>query len=212
VQAHIVILAVPAYLHLAIAHLIYAQVGAQFVAYGSVIEPLPEGAASKISAFSKMVKGTPPVSRPLPGSNTALLAARTGNEGLTASLCTVPPPEENSAYHIGSVMRAYRQQGLLVYYVEAAPRDYYLEYESTESHDIAAPNREEIALNFDRSALAVGSKIDTFCESTFKWYGAVVKAVLTDNGTKVYAHQVYSATYSFVMYCVSQFQNVCTLS
>jgi hypothetical protein len=183
--------------------MLFAQVGAQFVAYGSLIEPIPEGAATKISAFSKMVKGTPPVSRPLPGSNTALLAARTGNEGLTAavsSLCTVPPPEENSAYHIGSVMRAYRQQGLLVYYVEAAPREYYLEYESTESHDIAAPNREELALNFDRSALAVGSKIDTFCESTFKWYGAVVKAVLTDNGNKVYAHQVYSTIYSFVLH------------
>jgi hypothetical protein len=163
-------------------------VGAQFVAFGSIIEPIPEGAATKISAFSKMVKGAPPVSRPLPGSNTALLAVRTGNESIAASsLCTVPPPEENSAYHIGSVMRAYRQQGLLVYYVEAAPRDYYLEYESTEPHDIAAPNREEIALNFDRSALAVGSKIDTFCESTFKWYGAVVKAVLAD-GTKVCTH------------------------
>jgi hypothetical protein len=160
-------------------------VGAQFVAFGTVVEHIPENATTKITAFSKMVKGYPPVCRPLPGSNTAMIAAPTDNETVPASsLCSLPTPDESSAYHIGSVMRTYRQKGLLVYYADAAPRDYFLEYETTEPHDIANPNAEETALNFDRSALAVGSKIDTFCESTFKWYGAVVKAVIA-NGTKV---------------------------
>ena len=72
-----------------------------------------------------------------------------------------------SAEFVGHCFRRGRKDGLLLYYVDRAPRDYPLEYESK----IAG------ASSMDWSMMRKDLKVDALCMETFKWYGAKVAEV-----------------------------------
>ncbi|CAN0543406.1 unnamed protein product, partial [Ectocarpus sp. 12 AP-2014] len=72
-----------------------------------------------------------------------------------------------SAEFVGSSFRKGRKDGLLLYYVEKAPRDYPFEVESKAAG----------AASLDWSVMRKNLKVDAFCMETFRWYGAKVAEV-----------------------------------
>lgn len=68
---------------------------------------------------------------------------------------------------VGSSFRRGREDGLLLYYVDRAPRDYPFEYESKAAG----------AASLDWSCMCKLLKVDAFCMETFRWYGAKVAEV-----------------------------------
>lgn len=72
-----------------------------------------------------------------------------------------------SAEFVGSCFRRGRKDGLLLYYVEKAPRDHPFEYESKAAG----------AASLDWSLMRKHLKVDAFCMETFRWYGAKVAEV-----------------------------------
>lgn len=68
---------------------------------------------------------------------------------------------------VGSSFRRGRKDGLLLYYVDRAPRDYPFEYESKAAG----------AASLDWSYMSKHLKVDAFCMETFRWYGAKVAEV-----------------------------------
>ncbi|CAM9362910.1 unnamed protein product, partial [Ectocarpus sp. 4 AP-2014] len=72
-----------------------------------------------------------------------------------------------SAEFVGSCFRKGRKDGLLLYYVEKAPRDYPFEVESKAAG----------AASLDWSVMRKHLKVDAFCMETFRWYGAKVAEV-----------------------------------
>lgn len=71
------------------------------------------------------------------------------------------------AEFVGSCFRKGRKDGLLLYYVEKAPRDYPFEFESKAAG----------AASLDWSVMRKHLKVDAFCMETFRWYGAKVAEV-----------------------------------
>lgn len=71
------------------------------------------------------------------------------------------------AEFVGSSFRRGRKDGLLLYYVDKAPRDYPFEYESKAAG----------AASLDWSYMRKHLKVDAFCMETFRWYGAKVAEV-----------------------------------
>lgn len=72
-----------------------------------------------------------------------------------------------NAEFVGSCFRKGRKDGLLLYYVEKAPRDYPFEFESKAAG----------AASLDWSVMRKHLKVDAFCMETFRWYGAKVAEV-----------------------------------
>lgn len=71
------------------------------------------------------------------------------------------------AEFVGASFRRGRKDGLLLYYVDKAPRDYPFEYESKAAG----------AASLDWSYMRKHLKVDAFCMETFRWYGAKVAEV-----------------------------------
>ena len=71
------------------------------------------------------------------------------------------------AEFVGSCFQRGRKDGLLLYYVDKAPRDYPFEYESKAAG----------AASLDWSLMRKHLKVDAFCMETFRWYGAKVADV-----------------------------------
>lgn len=111
-------------------------------------------------------------------------SAAGADEGGSASKKPKPPPSFSmatfsggldgseargvpSAEYVGSSFRRGRKDGLLLYYVERAPRDYPFEYESKAAG----------AASLDWSLMRKHLKVDAFCMETFRWYGAKVAEV-----------------------------------
>lgn len=72
-----------------------------------------------------------------------------------------------SAEFVGSCFQRGRKDGLLLYYVDKAPRDYPFQYESKAAG----------AASLDWSLMRKHLKVDAFCMETFRWYGAKVADV-----------------------------------
>jgi hypothetical protein len=86
-------------------------------------------------------------------------------------------PSESSDLHVGAAMRAYRHEGVILYYNEEAPRAYEFCYEPAGDSTVPSRVAEETASGFDRAALDRDNKVDCFCVNTFKWYESRVVAV-----------------------------------
>lgn len=71
------------------------------------------------------------------------------------------------AEFVGAAFRRGRTDGLLLYYVDKAPRDYPFEYESKAAG----------AASLDWTFMRKDLKVDAFCMETFRWYGAKVAEV-----------------------------------
>ncbi len=72
----------------------------------------------------------------------------------------------------------------MFYYNERAPLDHPVKYEGCNLRPIDGGPDEA---GFDRAALTYNNKVDTFCQTTVKWYGAKVVGVSDDN-SKVLIH------------------------
>ncbi|CAM9696123.1 unnamed protein product, partial [Choristocarpus tenellus] len=71
---------------------------------------------------------------------------------------------------VGSCFRRQREAGLLLYYVDKAPKDFPFEFESKTAG--------AAGLNWDEMGKDI--KVDAFCMETFRWYGAKVSDVSLD--------------------------------
>ena len=113
----------------------------------------------KANASKKSESTPPPKKRTLPPSfSMAAISMRL--DGTEAH--GVP-----SAEFVGNPFRRGRKDGLLLYYVDKAPGEHPLEYESK----IAG------ASSMDWSMMRKDLKVDALCMETFKWYGAKVAEV-----------------------------------
>ncbi len=87
-------------------------------------------------------------------------------------------------HSLRDILYAYRHCGVVFYYNERAPLDRPIEYEGCNMRPIDGGPDED---GFDRAALTYNSKVDAFCQTTVKWYGAKVVGVSDDN-SKVLIH------------------------
>ncbi len=87
-------------------------------------------------------------------------------------------------HSLRDILYAYRHCGVMFYYNERAPLDHPVEYEGCNMRSIDEGPDDA---GFDRAALIYRSKVDTFCQTTVKWYGSKVVGISDDN-TKVLIH------------------------
>lgn len=136
--------------------------GALLAAVGGSGKKRGVSAVDKASAVGKGASETTQ-NKLRPPSNFSLAAFSGGLDG--SEIQGVPSSE-----YVGSSLRRGRDDGLLLYYADKAPRDYPLECESK----VAG------ASSLDWSKMEKNVKVDAFCMETFKWYGAKVAEVSAD--------------------------------
>ncbi len=101
------------------------------------------------------------------------------------SAAAIPAKRDKYKGHsIRDVLYAYRHCGVVFYYNERAPLDHPVEYEGCNMRSLDEGPDDT---GFDRVALTYNSKVDTFCQTTVKWYGSKVVGISNDN-SKVLIH------------------------
>ncbi len=116
--------------------------------------------------------------------NELKIRIKLGNSDCSESV-TIPAKRNIQRGHsLRDILYAYRNCGVVFYYNERASLDHQVAYEGCHMCPI---ERGSDKAGFDRAALTRNSKVDTFCQTTVKWYGAKVVGVSKDNA-KVLIH------------------------